>query len=114
MKAITNLKLGCYYVRHMILTSRFSNALLVTLQRIGSLRPSRTTEEAYVKPKEKITVNDRNWSKTLESLVRWVSAHEGVTKAPLDYCLRTEHLAPLHRIYPTAMWTVSTPLTRRK
>ena len=30
----------------------------------------------------------------LESLVLWISKHEGVTKAPLGYCLQTEHLAP--------------------
>ena len=47
-----------------------------------------------MEPKEKITTNDRNWPKTLESLVLWISAHEGVTKPPLDYCLKTEHLAP--------------------
>ena len=86
----------------MIRTSRTSNAPLVTLQLRG-VRHLKTTEQAYVEPTEKITINDRNWPKTLESLVLWVSAHEGVTKAPLDYCLRTEHLAPLHRIYPTAM-----------
>ena len=94
MKAITNLKLACYYVRHQTRTSRPSNAPLITLQRIRRLRHLRTTEAAYVEPTEKMAINDSNWPKTLESLVLWISKHLGVTKVPLGYCLRTENLAP--------------------
>ena len=94
MKAITNLKLACYYVRHQTQTSRPSNAPLITLQRIRRLRHLRTTEADYADPTDKVVINDTNWPKTLESLVLWITKHVGVTKAPLGYCLRTEHLAP--------------------
>ena len=94
MKAIMNLKLACYYVRHQTRTSRPSNAPLITLQRIRRLRHLKATEFVYMEPTDKIVINDRNWPKTLESLVLWISKHKGVTKAPLGYCLQTEHLVP--------------------
>ena len=77
MKAITNLKLGCCYVRHMIRISRASNAPLITLQRVIGLCHLKMTEQAYVGPTEKITINDHNWPKTLESLVLWILATKG-------------------------------------
>ena len=114
MKAITNLKLACYYVRHQTQNSRPSNAPLITLQRIRRLCHLKTAELAYVKPADKIMINDRNWSKTLESLVLWILKHEGVTKAPLRYCLRNEHLIPPALISATTTRILSTPPTKKK
>ena len=68
MRAITNLKLSCYFVRHQNRTSRDCEPADVTLVRVRELRPLRESEITYVALADKITVNDKNWPKTLESL----------------------------------------------
>ena len=87
MRAITNLKLACYFVRHQTRTSRACTPADVTLARVRELRPLKASEADYSTPTEKLTITDKNWPKTLESLGLWISKHLGVTKAPLGYIL---------------------------
>ena len=52
MRAITNLKLACYFIRHQTQTSRDCTPDLVTLARVRELRPLRVSELAYTVPSE--------------------------------------------------------------
>ena len=94
MRAITNLKLACYFIRHQTRTSRDCNPVLISLARVRELRPLRTAELASTAPDDKIVLNDKNWPKTLESLSLWIARHQGVTKAPLGYIIRNSQTTP--------------------
>ena len=61
---------------------------------VRELRPLRESEITYVAPADKITVNDKNWPKTPESLGLWIARHQGVNKAPLEYIIRNSPTAP--------------------
>ena len=94
MRAITNLKLACYFIRHQTRTSRMYTPATVTLARVRELRPLKDEELAYKVPTDKVSIDDKNWPKTLESLQIWISKHLGVTKAPLGYVIRNDVTAP--------------------
>ena len=94
MRAITNLKLACYFIRHQTRTSRIYTPATVTLARVRELRPLKDEELAYKVPTDKVSIDDKNWPKTLESLQIWISKHLGVTKAPLGYVIRNDVTAP--------------------
>ena len=67
MRAITNLKLACYFIRHQTRTSRACTPATVTLARVRDLRPLKASESNYSAPTDKVVINDKNWPKTLES-----------------------------------------------
>ena len=94
MRAITNLKLACYFIHHQTRTSRDCTPVLVTLAQVHELRPLRVLEIAYTVPSNKIVLNDKNWLKTLDSLSLWISRHQGVSKVPLGYIIRNSPTAP--------------------
>ena len=66
MKAITNLKLGCYYVRHMIRTSRFSNAPSSLYRGSGVFfhlgQPRRHMSSRRIKLRLMIVTGRRRWN----------------------------------------------------
>ena len=95
MRAITNLKLACYFIRHQARTSRDCDPASVTLARVRELRPLRVSELAYAVPTDPIIINDKNWPKTLESLSLWIARHQGVSKAPLGYIIRNSDVSPV-------------------
>ena len=52
-------------------------------------------EEAYVTPTETVTIKSSNWSTTRESLLLWMSKHQGVTRPLLWYLLEIDPAAPV-------------------
>ena len=63
MRAITNLKLACYFICHQTQTSRDCIPALVTLARVRELRPLRVSELAYTVPMDKVILNDKKFAK---------------------------------------------------
>ena len=88
MRAVTNLKLACYFIRHQQRTSRTVVPGTVTLVRIRELRSLREEEEKHVSPPSKPTIIEENWSKTMEAILTYIQLHLGITKVPLAYVVR--------------------------
>ena len=78
-----NLKLACYLIYHHIRTSRTCTAVTVVLVDVWKLRDLRDLEEAYLIPDSPPCINNKNWLKTLESIVLWVAKHLGLKKSPM-------------------------------
>ena len=97
MRAIINLKLACFFIRHRERTSRTCTAATVTLPRIRALRALRTTELSHKDPADTsgFSINGNNWPKTVEALSLFLSKHLGVTKVPLGYVIRAPEVVPL-------------------
>ena len=94
MRAVTNLKLACFFIRHHIRTSRTCSAATVLLPDVRTLRDLKSLEEAYAVPDSPPTINEHNWPKTLEGIVLWVAKHLGAKKTPLQYIIRNKHNPP--------------------
>ena len=102
MRAITNLKLACFYIRHCERTSRPCAPTSVTLAGVRKLRALRINEEAHSDPADTsaFSINGNNWAKTIEALAIFLSAHLGITKVPLGYVIRNLECAPSVLINP--------------
>ena len=94
MRAITNMKLACYFIRHQTRTSRACMPETVTLGRVRGIRALKASELSYRLLADKVTIHRGNWPKTLEFLALWISKHLGVTKDPFGYLLRSDKRAP--------------------
>ena len=90
MRAVTNLKLACFFVRHRMRTSRTTTPAQVTLDDVRELRDLREKELSHTNPTTVPQVVGTNWPKILEEILQWIGGHRGVKKAPLDYVVR-EH-----------------------
>ena len=75
MRAVTNLKLACYFVRHQERTSRILAPGNVTLASCRNLRALRLKEQAHQDPNDVPIIKTANWSKTLEQMALWIAAH---------------------------------------
>ena len=95
MRAVTNLKPACFFIRHHIRTSRTCSAATVLLPDVRTLRDLKSLEEAYAVPDSPPTINEHNWPKTLEGIVLWVAKHLGAKKTPLQYIIQNKQTPPL-------------------
>ena len=96
MRANTNLKLACFFIRHKDRTSRACTPATVTLAKIRTLRGLRTNEMAHTNPTDTLgfTINGNNWPKTIDALSIFLSKFLGITKVPLGYVIRNSEVPP--------------------
>ena len=76
MRAVTNLKLACFYIRHRDRTSRATALDYVILARIRELRDLRDQEASHVEPKVLPVIEGKDWPKILESIIEWLGEHK--------------------------------------
>ena len=100
MRAITNMKLVCYFIRHQTRTSRACTHETVTLGRIRVIRALKASELFYTLLTDNVTIHGGNWLKTLEFLSLWISDHLGVTKTPPGSLLRSNEAPPADPDHP--------------
>jgi hypothetical protein len=94
-RAETNLKLATFFLRHKIRTGRTVAPADVTLASIRALRELREYEETY-KPSEDVpTINDRDWPKTMETILEYLRSYLGDKKIPLAYVVRESEDVPV-------------------
>jgi hypothetical protein len=94
-RAETNLKLAAFFLRHKIRTGRTVAPADVTLASIRALRELREYEETY-KPSEDVpTINDRDWPKTMETILEYLRSYLGDKKIPLAYVVRESEDVPV-------------------
>lgn len=97
LRAEGNLKLACYWLRHQERTSRPIAAAGLTINNVRSMKPlieqEDEHEEETIDEKAK-TINTKDWSRTMESIVEILRGHLGTTKVPLSYVVRETLLVP--------------------
>ena len=89
MRAESNLKLMCYYIRHKDRTSRSAYIPGITSASIRALRHLRDEEKAHKDPEDTPSIG-RDWAKNMEGIEEWLRRYIGVTGVPLSYVIRKE------------------------
>ena len=93
-RAETNLKLVAFFLRHKVRTGRMVTPADVTLPSVRNLRELRDFESTY-KPSEDVpTINDKDWPKTMETILEYLRSYLGDKKIPLAYVVRKEETVP--------------------
>jgi hypothetical protein len=88
IRAVANLKLWVYYLKHMerVQCQPVANAMNLVLVR--SYRDQQWLEVGSNKTAEEPVINDKYWPITLETIREYLASHYGVTGATLDYVVR--------------------------
>jgi hypothetical protein len=90
IRAVDNLKLCVYYLKHMerVQSQPVPNAVNLVLVR--SYRDQQRHEVGFKKTAEEPEINDEDWPRTLEKIKEYLASQYGVTGATLDYVVRPE------------------------
>ncbi len=93
-RAETNLKLVAFFLHHKIHTGCTVTPADVTLLSIHGLRELRDYESTY-KPSEGVpTINDKDWSTAMETILEYLCSNLGNKKIPLAYVVCKEETVP--------------------
>jgi hypothetical protein len=90
IRAVANLKLLVYYLKHMERVQRKPVSSAINLLLVRSYRDQQCHEVGFKKTAEEPEINDTDWSRTLEKVREYLASQYGVTGATLDYVVRTE------------------------
>ena len=97
LRAEGNLKLTCYWLRHLARTSRNANFADIQVDTVRTMKTLVEQEEAHDDPKldegDKI-VKLKDWSRTMENIQEALRGHLGTTKVPLSYVIRENVAVP--------------------
>ena len=100
------MKLAAYYVRHQKCINRPVVVPAMTAALLRRFKDLKEAEDEHKDPTDKPTLNDKNWSKTLEEIEEYLRNHLGHTKIPLAYVVRKEQDVPLHATDPQENYPV--------
>ena len=87
VKAETNLKLMCFYLRYMRDVQRPVTPNMITLASIGILREFRTLEKEHVAP-DTINITGTDWPRNIDAMDDYFLNCRGTTSLPLSYIIR--------------------------
>jgi hypothetical protein len=90
IRAVANLKLCVYYLKHMERVSRKPVPNAINLVLVHSYRDQQRHEVGFKKTAEEPGINDKDWPRTLEKIREYLASQYGVTGATLDYVVRAE------------------------
>jgi hypothetical protein len=90
IRAVSNLKLVVYYLKHMERVQRKPVPSAINLLLVRSYRDQRRHEVGFKKTAEESEIKDKDWPRTLEKVREYLASQYGVTGATLDYVVRTE------------------------
>jgi hypothetical protein len=90
IRAVANLKLCVYYLKHMerVQHQPVPNAMNLVLVR--SYCDQQRHEVGFKKTAEETEINDKDWPITLDKIKEYLASQYGVTGATLDYVVRPE------------------------
>jgi len=88
LKAETRLKLATYYLRHSERVSRPRTAADITVDNVLAVKTLKEREANWEKPDELPKIDEKDWVKTLEDIVEYLSLIQGSTGIPLSYVIR--------------------------
>jgi hypothetical protein len=90
LRAETNLKLACYYLRFRDRISRAVASVDVTLPNIRALRALRDSEKEYKQPTDAPDVDEKYMITTIDNIESYLGKYVGDTKVPLSYVIRDD------------------------
>ena len=102
-RAETNLKLMCYFLQYRRSTSRDTEAAVITLDAVRSLKTHKDWEANHVDV-EAPEINDKDWAWTFEAIDEWLRGCLGeFSKIPLAYVIRDNEAITADPVAP-ATW----------
>jgi hypothetical protein len=90
IRAVANLKLYVYYLKHMERVQRHPIANAINLVLVHNYRDQQRHEVGFKNTAEEPEINDKDWPMTLEKIKEYLSSQYGVTGATLDYVVRSD------------------------
>jgi hypothetical protein len=90
IRAVANLKLCVYYLKHMERVQRHPVPNAINLVLARSYWDQKRHEVGFKKTAEEPEINDKDWPRTLEKIKEYLASKYGVTGETLDYIVRAE------------------------
>jgi hypothetical protein len=90
IRAVANLKLCVYYLKHMERVQRKPVANSINLILAHSYQYQQWREFSFKKTEEDPVINDKDWPRTLETIKEYLASQYGGTGATLDYVVRPD------------------------
>jgi hypothetical protein len=90
IRAVANLKMCVYYLKHIERVQRQPIPNAINLALVCSYRNQQHHEVGFKKTAEEPEINDKDWTRTLEKIKEYLASQYGVTGATLDYVLRPD------------------------
>jgi hypothetical protein len=114
IRALANLKLCVYYLKHIERVHREPVPSAINLVLVRSYRDQQRHEVGFKKTAEEPEINEKDWPRTLEKIREYLASQYGVTGATLDYVLRAEiAVKPEEEDPPENYETVDQEMTAR-
>jgi hypothetical protein len=85
IRAVANLKLCVYYLKHMERVQRKPVANSINLTLVRSYRDQQRHEVRFKKTSEEPVINDKDWPRTLDTIKEYLASQYGGAWATLDY-----------------------------
>jgi hypothetical protein len=90
IRAVANLKLCVYYLKHMERVQRKPVPSTINLELVRSYRDQQRHEVGFKKTAEVPEINEKDWPRTLEKIREYLASQYCVTGETLDYVVRSE------------------------
>jgi hypothetical protein len=90
IRAVANLKLCVYYLKHMERVQHQPIANAINLILVHSYRDQQRHAVGFKKTAEEPEINDKDWPRTLEKIKEYLASQYGVTGATLDNVVRPD------------------------
>jgi hypothetical protein len=90
IRAVANLKICVYYLKHMERVQRQPIPNAINLVLVRSYRDQQRHEVGFKKTSEEPEINEKDWPRTQENIKEYLASQYGVTGATLDYVVRPE------------------------
>jgi hypothetical protein len=114
IRALANLKLCVYYLKHMERVQRKPVPNEINLVLVHSYQDQQLHEVGFKKTAEGPEIKEKYWPRTTEKIREYLSSQYGVTGATLDYVVRAEiAVKPEEEDPPETFETVDQEMTAR-
>jgi hypothetical protein len=90
IRAVSNLKLCVYYLKHMERVQSRPVPSAINLVLVRSYQDQQRHEVGFKKTAEEPEINEKDWPRTLEKIREYLASQYGVTGATLYYVVRAE------------------------
>jgi hypothetical protein len=90
IRAVANLKLCVYYLKHTERVQRQPVANAINLVLVRSYRDQQRHEVGFKKTVEEPMINEEDWPRTLDTIREYIASQYGVDGATLDYVVRPD------------------------
>jgi hypothetical protein len=100
IRAVANLRLCVYYLKHMERVQRKPVMNTIKLTLVRRCRDQEQHEATFNKITEEPVINYKDWHMTLKTIKEYLDSHYGGTGATLDYIVRPDIAVKPEAEYP--------------